>query len=406
MRRFAPSTLLAVLAVLLTCPIASTAASLETFVLSAGGNASGPTGCSTFAAPTPVASFFGPLGVSIPIGGFAPCSIAGGLTDATALTGPITDTRALSTGWSSITYSGDTSVLADYGNLAAESHSTYAGGTSSLTIAGAEGFGAFTDGFNITSPSVANGQSGTVFYYVTVTGGLSSTGGGYADVELDYKVNAGAAAVMFRCQASNPAVNPFIVSIGNFGLGGFTLSPGTMSGSGEVKTGSIAFVFGTTFDLKLGLMAYSLPILSGVLNSDFTAILSGIEVRGPSNQLVTNFHITSTSGKLYGDGGITAVGDGPRVPGATPALIAYPNPARTTMQLRVDGLDGVDARVEIYDPAGRRVRVMPNVRAGRNYPATEWDGRGDDGRPVASGVYFVRMTWSEGSATARAMWLR
>jgi flagellar hook assembly protein FlgD len=69
-------------------------------------------------------------------------------------------------------------------------------------------------------------------------------------------------------------------------------------------------------------------------------------------------------------------------------------------------LDGVDARVEIYDPAGKRVRVLSNVRAGRNYPATDWDGRSDDGSPVASGVYFVRMTWNGGSVTARAMWLR
>lgn len=406
MRRFAPCTLLAVWAVLFTSPVVATAASLETFVLSVGGNSSGPSGCSTFSSPAPVAAVIGPVGVAIPIGGLGPCNIAGGLTDATAPTGPITDTRALTHAWSTINFSGDTTVMADYGNLAAESHTIYTGPTSSLTLSGAEGFGAFVDGFTITSPSVANGLSGTVTFYVTVTGGLSTSGGGYADVELVYKVNAGPNTTMFRCQASNPAVNPFITSIGSFGLGGFTLAPGTMSGSGEVKSGATPFVFGTSFDFQLGLMAYSLPILTSTLDSDFTAVLSGIEVRGPSNQLVTDFLVTSTSGTHYGDGGITAVGDGPRGPGATPTLIAYPNPAGTTMQLRFDGLDGVDARVEIYDPAGRRVRVLPNVRAGKDYPAMEWNGLGDDGRPVASGMYFVRMTWSGGSATARAMWLR
>lgn len=406
MRRFARSIRLPVLAVLLTFPIATNAASLETFVLSAGGNSSGPSGCSTSGAPAPVFSLFGPVGVAVPSGGFAPCNIAGDMTDATALTGPITDTKALSTAWSASTFSGDATVLADYGNLAAESHSIYTGGTSSLTIDGAEGFGACADGFTITSPSVANGLSGTVYYYVTVTGGLSCAGAGYADVELDYKVNAGSTSIMFRSQASSPASNPFITSIGHIGESGFTLSPGNMSGSGQVRSGAISFVFGTSFDLKLGLMAYSLPTISGTLNSDFTAVLTGIEVRSPSNQVLSDFHITAASGKVYNGGGITAVGDGPRRPGATPALIAYPNPAGTTMQLRFDGLDAVDARVEIYDPAGRRVRVMPHVRAGRSYPAMEWDGLGDDGRPVVSGIYFVRMSWNGGSVTARATWLR
>jgi flagellar hook assembly protein FlgD len=47
-------------------------------------------------------------------------------------------------------------------------------------------------------------------------------------------------------------------------------------------------------------------------------------------------------------------------------------------------------QVNIYDVAGRRVRLL----ADRVFPAGEqtlvWDGADDGGRKVARGVYFVR----------------
>ncbi|HUU45988.1 MAG TPA: PKD domain-containing protein [Acidobacteriota bacterium] len=69
----------------------------------------------------------------------------------------------------------------------------------------------------------------------------------------------------------------------------------------------------------------------------------------------------------------------------------YPNPFNPTTviayTLRHDG----EVRLEVFDVRGRRVLVLDSgfKTAGRHW--TVWDGRDDDGRPVASGVYFYRL---------------
>jgi hypothetical protein len=48
--------------------------------------------------------------------------------------------------------------------------------------------------------------------------------------------------------------------------------------------------------------------------------------------------------------------------------------------------------VAVFDVTGRQVRVL--ARGQRMAPGTQslrWDGRADDGHPVATGVYFVRL---------------
>jgi len=71
----------------------------------------------------------------------------------------------------------------------------------------------------------------------------------------------------------------------------------------------------------------------------------------------------------------------------------YPNPFNPTTTITFTL--GARGHVEliVYDVAGRRIRTLVSgVRsAGSTYPA-EWDGRDDGGRPVASGVYFYRLT--------------
>jgi hypothetical protein len=65
-----------------------------------------------------------------------------------------------------------------------------------------------------------------------------------------------------------------------------------------------------------------------------------------------------------------------------------------------------DARVALYDPAGRRARTLA---AGRWEPGTHevaWDGRDDDGRALAPGVYFLRVRAGSIERTARWVWLR
>lgn len=64
-----------------------------------------------------------------------------------------------------------------------------------------------------------------------------------------------------------------------------------------------------------------------------------------------------------------------------------PNPVRQGARVTAPG----DRRLTIHDPRGRLVRVLSTdgTRAASPY-ATSWDGRDDRGRPVPSGIYFLR----------------
>jgi len=59
------------------------------------------------------------------------------------------------------------------------------------------------------------------------------------------------------------------------------------------------------------------------------------------------------------------------------------------------------ARLEIFDPGGRRI-LMRDLSAGME--SFVWDGRDSAGRPAAAGVYFARC--SDGDRTARAKVVR
>jgi flagellar hook assembly protein FlgD len=85
-------------------------------------------------------------------------------------------------------------------------------------------------------------------------------------------------------------------------------------------------------------------------------------------------------------------------------LSIFPNPgARVT--IRFDAPEGV-VRARVLDVAGRLVRTLldRSVSAGRT--DLPWDGRDQAGRPVAAGVYYVRLTTLKGATSERVTLLR
>jgi hypothetical protein len=49
------------------------------------------------------------------------------------------------------------------------------------------------------------------------------------------------------------------------------------------------------------------------------------------------------------------------------------------------------ARLEVFDVAGRRVRRVAEGTFAAGVRTVEWDGRGEDGKPLTSGVYCIRL---------------
>lgn len=297
----------ATMAVTLLSVAASAQPQLETFVLAEAGNTNGATGCSTSGSAAPVFAYFGSSGVFVPGPGLAFCGLAGSMNSKIDAAGPLSDESSLSTVGTFLA-----STHSRYGFVRASSHAALAG---SASYKGAEGMALARDVFTITSPSIANGASGTIRFLSTVTGGLSLTtvpGPGFptADVEVYYRVNGVGPSLLMRSQSQGSTSSPFFTW--NFDSGtltGFTLAPGSLSGSDVVRTHAIPIVFGTPFSFHLGLLAYSNgPTATSVIDSAFQVQLTGIEVRNAANQLVADFAVSSGSGTAYDSGGLVLTG--------------------------------------------------------------------------------------------------
>jgi hypothetical protein len=70
----------------------------------------------------------------------------------------------------------------------------------------------------------------------------------------------------------------------------------------------------------------------------------------------------------------------------------YPNPFTTSTTIRFATPERTDVELVVYDVLGREVKrlVDRSVRQGRH--EVQWDGRDASGTPVASGIYFYRIT--------------
>ncbi len=104
-----------------------------------------------------------------------------------------------------------------------------------------------------------------------------------------------------------------------------------------------------------------------------------------------------------GPGAATGVGDTPVVD-RTQLKAPYPNPFNPRTEIRFDLAEEAPVRIEVLDVRGRRVRTLVDGMRPAGSHQVVWRGRGDDGRGVASGVYFVRLI-ADGRAQTHKMTL-
>ena len=80
--------------------------------------------------------------------------------------------------------------------------------------------------------------------------------------------------------------------------------------------------------------------------------------------------------------------------------LASRNPAHGGASLRMTLPVAADVRVTVYDAAGRGVRTLANGAREAGEWTLEWDGRGDAGQALPSGLYFAKL---EGAGELRAV---
>jgi hypothetical protein len=83
-------------------------------------------------------------------------------------------------------------------------------------------------------------------------------------------------------------------------------------------------------------------------------------------------------------------------PAVTTLYRVSPNPFNPATTIHFNLAEDSRVRVEVFDVTGRRVRgLLDELREVGRY-TLRWDGAGDDGHPVASGIYLARMVTSSG----------
>lgn len=92
--------------------------------------------------------------------------------------------------------------------------------------------------------------------------------------------------------------------------------------------------------------------------------------------------------EIFTDAALLAVYPSPLKPGRTCTVVA-PMPRASA-----------EGRLLVFDLQGRTVRMLPTTAGGGRAVST-WDGRDSSGRPVASGVYFMRWEDSDQRAAGK-----
>ena len=95
--------------------------------------------------------------------------------------------------------------------------------------------------------------------------------------------------------------------------------------------------------------------------------------------------------EVYSDGGTDGT-DGDDAPDRYRLHPVYPNPFRQTTTVAFDLPLASHVRIDVYDVAGRRIRILTDGERGAGeFTDVSWNGEGDDGTPLSSGVYIIRM---------------
>jgi hypothetical protein len=117
----------------------------------------------------------------------------------------------------------------------------------------------------------------------------------------------------------------------------------------------------------------------------------------PSTRLEYVTRILDDSGLIGNTGADSAVGRPNRL------MQNSPNPFNPSTSIRYSvATDGARVRMHVYDVAGRRIATVLDGTSPAGDHVARWHGVDDGGRPVASGVYFCRLS-VDGWTAARKM---
>jgi hypothetical protein len=87
----------------------------------------------------------------------------------------------------------------------------------------------------------------------------------------------------------------------------------------------------------------------------------------------------------------TGIGPDPRIPTTTSLGQNHPNPFNPSTSIEYGLASAEDVTISVYNVNGELVQTLVNDRLPAGWHTTDWNGRDQNGSPVASGVYLYRM---------------
>jgi hypothetical protein len=83
-----------------------------------------------------------------------------------------------------------------------------------------------------------------------------------------------------------------------------------------------------------------------------------------------------------------------------------PNPFNPNTRIDYSLARRGSVRLRVYDAAGRMLRTLVDQVQGEGPHTVTWDGRGDAGKPMASGIYFYRLETADEIQTKRMVLIK
>ncbi len=177
------------------------------------------------------------------------------------------------------------------------------------------------------------------------------------------------------------------------GVGG-TTSGGTLSLSTDRGLTFTPIATLSAAEVAAGQYSWLVPAVG---SSDAVLLLHVEQLIGPLDAASAVFLLQA----------VTGVDDQPVTMAGTRLEPSHPNPFNPRTTIAYVLAEASEVRLEIFDAAGRRVRVL---RGGTRETAGQhrivWDGTNDRGQRVSSGVYFLRLETRSYAGTRRMVLLK
>ncbi len=176
-----------------------------------------------------------------------------------------------------------------------------------------------------------------------------------------------------------------------------------------------------------GLERFNVLVSNGSTNpNDFTSISGGTYVQAPitwtqysyslddyANQTIrVAIQCVSSDAFIFmvDDVEIDAPGGTPNQPEIAPAVSQlignYPNPFNPETRITFSTKDNGPVSIDIYNVKGQKVRSLLNENREAGNHSVVWNGKDDNGKNVASGVFFYRMKSGKYSSTKKMILMK